>query len=118
MRSVRVANRTREVMLGRDVKVAESFLTRLRGLLWRPPLQEGQGLLLIPSRGVHMYGMKTALDVVFLDDDKKVCAVYEKLEPGQRTKVHREAWSALELPTGTVARTGTKMGDHVELVET
>lgn len=118
MRSVRVANRTREVMLGRDVKVADTFFTRLRGMLGRPPLKEGQGLLLVPTRGVHMYGMKTALDVVFLDGSNEVCAMYRELAPGERTKVHGEAASALELPPGTISRTGTELGDVVELVET
>lgn len=117
MRSVRVANRTREVMLGGDVKVADTFFGRLRGMLGRPPLEEGQGLLLVPTRGVHMFGMKTALDVVFLDGSNTVCALYEELAPGERTKVHGEAGSALELPPGTIARTGTEVGDRLELVE-
>lgn len=117
MRSVRVANRTRGVMLGRSVKVADTFFTRLRGMLGRPPLEEGEGLLLMSTRGVHMYGMKTPLDVIFLNGSKTVCAMYEELAPGERTKVHGEAASALELPPGTIARTGTELGDRLELVE-
>ena len=47
--------------------VAESPLTRLRGLLGRDGLEPGEGLLLRPASAVHTYFMRFPIDVVFLD---------------------------------------------------
>ena len=61
-----------------------------------------------------MYWMKFAIDVVLLDKAKQVVAVYSDLQPRKRTKMHWKAEYALELPTGTLADTGTEVGDQLE----
>lgn len=110
MRTVRVANRTSGVELGDRIAVADGFFTRLRGLLGRPEPGPGAGLLITPSRGVHMYGMRYPLDVLILDADGRVVACYPDLAPGERTAMHRDGRHALELPAGTVAGTDTEVG--------
>lgn len=114
MKTIRVANRTREQALGERVWLADGYWTRLRGLLGRPELKEGEGLLIAPSRGVHMYGMRYSLDVVLTDREGRVVALYPDLAPGQRTKVHRDARFALEIPVGVIERTETAEGDMIE----
>lgn len=100
--------------MGSRIGVADRWWTRLRGYLGRPPPGRGEGLLFVPSRGVHMYGMKVSLDVVLMDDSGQVVATYPELAPGNRTEVHPEARYALELPAGTIQRTGTQVGDLLE----
>lgn len=114
MRSVRVANRTRGILLGTSVAVADRWWLRLRGLLGRPPLARGEGLLLRPCKAVHMAGMAFPLDVGFLDADGRLIAMYQALPPRARTRWHRGARQALELPAGTFAATGTGIGDLLE----
>jgi uncharacterized protein len=80
-------------------------------------LAPGEGLLLKPCRAIHMMGMKFPLDVAFLDSGNRVIAVYERLSPGARTRWHRAARAALELPAGTLHETGTTEGDLVEYHE-
>jgi uncharacterized membrane protein (UPF0127 family) len=58
-----------------------------------------------------MFGMRGALDVAFVDRDGAVIAAYHALPPGGRTRWHRRARAALELPPGTLRRTGTHEGD-------
>lgn len=113
MRSVTVEHPGRDAVLGDRIGVADSFWKRLRGLLGRAPLQEGEGLLIVPSSGVHMFGMRQALDVALLDGEDRVVATYPGLKPWRATGVHREARSALELPPGTLERTGTGVGDRL-----
>lgn len=112
-----MGNPPRGAVLGERVGVADGFWTRLRGLLGRPPLEEGEGLLLVSTQGVHMYGMRYPLDVLFLDRERRVVAAYRGLEPGARSRFHREARYALELPAGTIDRTGTEPGDPLEWAE-
>lgn len=114
MKTLEVSNRTRERSLGHRVWLADGYWTRLRGLLGRPAISEGEGLLIAPSSGVHMYGMHYPLDVVLTDRGGRVVALYPDLAPGKRTKVHREASFALELPVGVIDRTETAEGDVIE----
>lgn len=104
-------NPTRSTVLGSTIRVAESSWARLRGMLGRPRPGTGEGMLLAPCRGVHMYGMRYPLDVVFLDQEGVVVAVFPALPPGTRTPLIRAAAFALELPVGTVEATGTLVGD-------
>ena len=114
MKRVTVSNRTRERSLGDQIALANGYWTRLRGLLGRPEPQAGEGLLITPSSGVHMYGMKYALDVILFDEDGHVEALYPGLAPGRRTKVHRKAKFALEVPVGVIQESETATGDELD----
>lgn len=116
MRFVAVRNESRSgTLLGDRVGLADSFWTRLRGLLGHPPLINGQGLLLNPCQAVHMYGMKQPLDVAFLATSGEVVALYHDLQPGKRSRLHRDARQALELPVGTLSQTNTHVGDRLTI---
>ena len=106
-------NVTRRSVLGTRLRVADTWWRRLRGLAGAKGLEAGEGLLLDPCRAVHMFGMQFPIDVAFLTRDGAVVAVYPSLAPGARTGYHREARSALELPAGTLAATGTVPGDRI-----
>lgn len=109
-------NRTRGVDLARSADVADTRWGRLRGLLGRGPLRPGEGLVLSPSRGVHMWGMRYPIDVVLADDRGRVVALYPGLRPWSRTGIHADAEHAVELPEGSIDRTGTRRGDSLEIV--
>jgi uncharacterized protein len=111
MRLLQVVNTGRDRELGSRIGLANSWLGRLRGMMGRPAPKSGEGLLLTPCRAVHMYGMRVPLDVVFLDAQGAVVASYPSLRPNSRTRWHREAVHALELPAGTLAVSGTRPGD-------
>ena len=111
MRLLRVVNARLDRELGTRIGMGDSWLARLRGMLGRPEPQAGEGLFLTPCSSVHMYGMRYPLDVAFLDRSGTVVAVYHSLAPGSRTRWHRNARHALELPSGTLEESGTAIGD-------
>ncbi len=113
MRTVRVVNETRNSVLAEEALWAQSFWTRLRGLLGRPEPQEGQGLLLDPCKSVHMWGMKYSLDILFSDASDRVVGLREELSPWKTTKIYRSATRVLELPVGSIQKTGTCVGDQL-----
>jgi len=114
LRSVEVRNRTRGgVLLGDRIGVADRWWPRLRGLLGHPAPREGEGLILMPCRGVHMMGMRYALDVILADARGRVLVCFPHLRPGRTTGMHRDAHVALEIPVGTILRTGTAPGDEL-----
>jgi len=93
------------------VGLADGWWRRARGLLGRPEPGVGEGLLLEPCRAVHMLGMRYALDVVMIDRERRVIALYPALAPGGRTAWHRAARFTLELRTGSIEAAGIETGD-------
>ncbi len=111
MRLLRVINTRHNRELGNQIRIADNWLARLRGMLARPAPKPGEGLLLTPCSSVHMYGMRFPLDVAFLDKRGAVVATYASLVPGARTRWHKNAAHALELPGGTLKESDTAVGD-------
>jgi len=118
MKSVSIVNRTRESVLGTDIRVADRWWQRARGFLRTLEPEQGEGLLLSPCRAVHMMGMKFPLDVAFVDRGGRVIALYPRLAPRRRSRWHLTARYALELPVGTIEATGTRVGDFVAWLPT
>ena len=113
MKRVRVTKSTRGRELGTRVILADWFWPRLRGLIARPRIEHGEGLMIVPCRGVHMYMMTYPIDVALMDRDGEVVAMYRELAPGARTRWHGDAHRALEVPAGMLAETSTSLGDRI-----
>jgi uncharacterized protein len=113
-KTVRATNATRGSLLGERVRVADTGLTRIIGLLGERELQKGDGLLIVPSQGVHTWGMKFAIDVAVVDGDWKVIGMSHALSPFRMTRVFWKAAAVLELPAGTLDSTSTSLGDSIE----
>ena len=106
-------NVTRDAVLGDDIREADPFFGRLRGLLGKEGLEQGEGLWISPCDSIHSFGMRFEFDALFLGPDRKVVGLYERF---RRNRISRVFWSArgvLELPAGTIERTGTEVGDEI-----
>jgi uncharacterized membrane protein (UPF0127 family) len=114
---VYIYNKTRETFVATEATVADSYLRRLVGLLGKTKrwAQLGRGLWIVPSRGVHTIGMMFPIDLIFLSKEKEVVHVEEHLRPFRISAVSLKATSVLELPAHTVYRTGTQVGDRMEI---
>lgn len=108
-----VLNRTRGVVLARQLEVADTPRTRSRGLLGRDGLASGEGLWIVPCESVHTFFMRFAIDLVYLDRKNRVKKVRSAVGPW-RLSVCLSAYSILELPAGVVRATGTQAGDELE----
>lgn len=108
-----VLNATRGIPLAQGVVLALTAWRRLRGLIGRPPLAAGEGLLLRPCAAVHGAWMRVAIDVIFLDAEGRVVGLVTPLRPWSQSGYCRGACAALELPAGTVVPGGTLVGDEV-----
>lgn len=97
-----------------DVLRADSFLSRLGGLLVLAPLNAGQGLLLVPCASVHTAFMRYAIDVVFLDRAGVIKKIVPSLKPW-RAAACPGAYQTLELATGQAARLGLAPGIRISL---
>lgn len=84
-----------------DGRVAATALARLRGLAGLPA-PHGVALLLPRTRSVHTFGMRFALDLVWLDDDGRVVRV-DRAVPPRRLRGCRRARAVLETAPGAAA---------------
>jgi uncharacterized membrane protein (UPF0127 family) len=112
-----VYNKTRETFVATETTVADNYFCRLIGLLGKSKrwAKLGRGLWIIPSRGVHTIGMLFPIDVLFLNKNKEVIHIEEHMRPFRISKVSLKATSVLELPAHAIYRSGTKVGDRLEI---
>lgn len=96
------------------VGVAATRATRAVGLLGRDGLDPGEALWIVPSRGVHTCWMRFAIDVIALDERGVVIDRVVHLKPWRVRLPRRGTAGVLELPAGTVERSGTTIGHRVE----
>src|SRR6476646_7540303 len=114
-------NVTRGTLLATELESADSLWAKFMGLMGRGALPAGAGLWLPASNGIHMMFMRFAIDAVFLgkpdsSGTRPVLSVRERL-PRWRGLVPlvRGANGVLELPVGTIAASGTVVGDRISL---
>jgi uncharacterized protein len=115
-KTLRVVNSTRGTLVGESIRVAETGLSRIVGLLGESHLPPGDGLLIVPSQGVHTMGMQFAIDVAFLDGQWNVIAIRRNLRPFRITRVIWKAAAVLELRSGSLESSNTSVGDSLEFI--
>ncbi|HEU4673416.1 MAG TPA: DUF192 domain-containing protein [Candidatus Limnocylindrales bacterium] len=120
--AARALNHTCDSVLADRLESATSLWARFMGLMGRASLPAGHGLWLSGTNGIHMMFMRFAIDAVFVgraDETglRRVVAVREGLRAWTGlVPLVRGADGCLELPVGTVAASGTRVGDLVEIV--
>ena len=112
---MRITNTTRSTTLADKARRAGGFLARGRGLMFTSPLPEGGGLVLDPCNSIHMFFMRYPLDIIFVSKDGRVVFMYRGIKPWRMGRVVRGAKIAIELPEGAIDRSGTQVGDRVEI---
>ena len=99
------------------VRIAKGFFGRLAGLLVLPRLQPCEGLYLAPCSSVHTAGMRYAIDVLFVNRERRVLKLVSHLRPW-RVAACWEAHAAVELLAGEAARLEIQKGQVVEVHDT
>ncbi len=114
---IAAVNRTRRVLLAQNVKIANTHWTRLRGLMGttQSTFHPGQALWIVPCRGIHTIAMRFPLDLLYLDRYSRVVHLEEDVKPWRFAAIKLRAASVLELPPGTIQRSGTGVGDKIEI---
>ena len=125
---VGVRNQSKGTVVASQVRVADSSLARMVGLLNRSHLEPGEGLWIYPSNAIHTVGMRFAIDVVFLDRGRspggepcsrrsmyRVRRIYHWLAPWRITRFVWGAAGVLELAAGAIEASRTEVGDELEI---
>jgi uncharacterized membrane protein (UPF0127 family) len=108
-----VYNKTKETFLAFRVNIADSFAGRLIGLLGKRSLKPDSGVWIVPANAIHTVGMLFSFDVIMIDKDFRVVSVIEMVSPFRVILPKRRAESVIELPTHTIFRSRTEVGDQL-----
>lgn len=113
MRELQISDARSGAVLAGQAEACDSLWTRFRGLMLRATLPDGRGVVLTPCGSVHTAMMRFAIDVIFLDDQDTVVKLVRNLAPYRISFGGRKAHTTVELPAGTIARTGIRLHDKL-----
>ena len=110
-----IVNSSRGTVLGEAIEVAESAAQRVKGLLGRDCLEDGQGLLFKHCSSLHTFFMSFPIDILFMDKRGKVLKTAANVTPFRLVAAPLRSYYALELPAGVIDSSVTRVGDLLKL---
>jgi uncharacterized membrane protein (UPF0127 family) len=102
--------------LAARITVADTFFSRLKGLLGTNSMPRGEGLWLVPCKAVHTFGMRFPIDLLFLDREQRVVSSVSCLVPNRISAFYGSAASVLELPAGSLDGVSPGIGEQVQFI--
>ncbi len=112
-----VRNTERNSVLGEAIEVAATSVQRVKGLLGRDCLADGQGLLFKHASSLHTFFMQFPIDIIFADKNGKVLKLAIGVRPFKLVAAPLRSFYAIELPVGAIERSQTRVGDRLFLDE-
>ncbi|MFH1133513.1 MAG: DUF192 domain-containing protein [Nanoarchaeota archaeon] len=111
-----LSNATRKRRLASEVTACRSIPSKALGLMFHRKLKDEAFLFLFKGKqrvSLHMLFVFFPIDVLFLDEKKRVVELKERLLPFAFYSPKKAACTVIELPAGTVSRTKTRIGDKI-----
>jgi uncharacterized membrane protein (UPF0127 family) len=112
--TVMLINRASGKVLAKDVRRAQTFWSRFRGLMFTSAFRPDTALHFKPCQSIHTFFMRYSIDVLYLDRNHKVVALESNVRPGKFGRIHTMASSVVELPAGKISETETEIGQEVQ----
>lgn len=106
-------NRTRECFLALDVADADIQYADLDSLTRTLTFDSGDGLWIVPFRGIPATGTGIPLDLVFLDEECRVIELEESFLTYRHAPSNQRAASVLALARHTIYSSQTQIGDQL-----
>ena len=99
-------------IIAANVEMADTVAKRAIGLLGRKTLAEGYALWLEPCNGIHTFGMRFAIDVLYLDKNGIALRLLPDVRPNRMRLPLRGVRVTVEFPAGTLAAQSVRVGEH------
>ena len=110
---MKIINTTNNATIATSVVIADTFKTRMVGLLNRQDIKEGEALIITKCNSIHMFFMKFAIDAVFIDQENKIVGLAKNIKPFQVSPIYFKASRVIELPAGVIEFSHTEIGDQI-----
>lgn len=97
--------------LAASIAEAGGFLGSFMGLMFKPTLPDGTGMIFRPAMGIHTLFMRFAIDLVYLDKDDAVKKIRPAVAPWRLD--FTSAAACIELNAAAAAAAGLQKGDRL-----
>ncbi len=94
-----------------NLKLADSFMQRFKGLMGKKKLNKSEGLMLLSCNSIHTCFMRFPIDVVFLNMDYEVIALKKGVKPWRMVNFVKKAYITVEMSEGTIEYKNIEVGD-------
>ena len=108
---------TGEAVIADSIEKATGFIDRLRGLMYVKHLPKGHAILLEPCNSIHTFGMRFAIDVLFLDASSRILKAVRSLTPGKIAGPIAGACAVLEANAGSLPINVALEGKRLRFIE-
>ena len=98
-----------------STQIAKTLIKKGFGLTILNNFEDFDGFLIENCKIIHSFFMKFSFDAIFLDKNFQVIAIYSDFKPFRISKFHKKAKFVLELPKGTVQKTGINLFNKFEV---
>lgn len=113
---MRIINLTRNTIVSDNAKIADTFFSRSKGLLGRESLDKDETLIITNCNSIHMFFMKFAIDVIFVDKKNRVVKLVENIKPWAITPIYFKANFVIEASLNTIKKSQTQLGDKLQIL--
>lgn len=100
MKQLKLYNKTTDELLTEQCFLANTFGSRYKGLIGKKEIPEDYALIIKPCNQIHMFFMKFAIDVVYVDSNHQVCGIDVDLKPWRIGKKRSKARMVIEFGSG------------------
>jgi uncharacterized protein len=114
-----VKNETRKTVIAAKSKIADSLLGRSVGLMFSKPTDAAM-VLKFPRDtliNLHTYFVFFPIDIVFVNNKMRVVETVESMKPFKTYSTKRKSKFVIELPSGTVKKSKTKLKDRITFLK-
>lgn len=117
MKTVKIVNRTKNVVITEQAEMADNPWTRFMGLMGRKSLDQKAGLVIYPNNSIHMFFMRFPIDVLHVAADGTVLKILHSIKPWRVGPIVGKCKYTVELAAGAAKSTNTTEGDKIELIK-
>lgn len=96
-------------LIADKVVVADTAISRLKGLMFEKELKKKHAMILFPCSSIHMFFMRFPIDVIYADKDLNVVKICKNIKPWRVDLGHKKAKYTIELPAGTIKQSPEKV---------
>ena len=111
---MQLKNITKSTIVTNDLKIAKSFYDKTIGLLSK---KNPRSLLFYTRFGIHTIGLKLPIDILILDSNGKVVKLKKNCPTNNFFFWNPKYNQVIELPSNTIKKTKTQIGDQLKITK-
>ena len=110
---MRILIKRNGIIVADRIERAGSLMAQLKGLIGRRRFENGSAMIFPGCKQVHTFFMQFPIDVLFIDKERRVIKIIERLRPGKISEYVKDAADVIELPSHTVLDCRLVVGDEL-----